>query len=89
MAGTGIRVTELNDPAAVSRQEQIALAQLTLLMRIYDVQMALLTEINEDAANLVYSHHENGHSYNPPIYLVDVAETPEGSVEADADEPSS
>lgn len=77
-------MAELNDPNAVPRMEQIALAQLTLLMRIYDVQMALLNEANEERADEIYDWHEAGHTFNPPIYLVDVAEGPE-----DPDEPSS
>lgn len=83
-------MSELKDPSQptleeiAGRNQQIALAQLTLLMRIYDVQMALLTDVDEDRANEVYALHENGHTYNPPIYLVDVEAGPE-----DPDEPSS
>jgi hypothetical protein len=57
----------------VTRQEEIALAQLTLLMRIYDVQMALLTEVNENRANEVYAAHEEGHTFNPAIWIAEAA----------------
>lgn len=46
---------------------------VSLLMRLYDVQMAILTSMDEDKANQVYESHEKGEHFNPPIFVPDVS----------------
>lgn len=49
-------------------------AILTLLTRIYDVQMALLNDADPDTADKVYDAHAKGDTFNPPIYILDMEE---------------
>lgn len=42
---------------------------ISLLMRLYDVQLAILNEMNEDRANEVFDHHDNGGHFNPKIFI--------------------
>lgn len=50
------------------------LVQVALLMRLYDLGMAILTSMNEDRANQVYEAHEKGEHFNPPVFIPDVKE---------------
>lgn len=49
--------------------KEIQLAQLTLLMRIYDMQMGVLTNIDESLADEIFEAHENGRTANPAIWM--------------------
>lgn len=50
------------------------LVQVALLMRLYDLGMAILTSMDEDKANQVYEAHEKGGHFNPPVFIPDVPE---------------
>lgn len=52
--------------------DQTLSAILTLLTRIYDIQMALLNDADPDTADKVYDAHERGETFNPPIYLMEM-----------------
>lgn len=45
---------------------------ISLLMRIYDVQMALLTKVDPDTADKLYDAHERGEDFNPTIYIPEI-----------------
>ena len=45
------------------------LVQVALLMRLYDLGMAILTSMDEDKANQVFEAHEKGEHFNPPIFI--------------------
>lgn len=60
----------LNDVVrALDDIKDIQLAQLTLLMRIYDVQLANLNLRSSSDADEVFDLHENGRTANPPIWM--------------------
>lgn len=42
---------------------------ISLLMRLYDLNMALLNESNRAVADRVYSAHMNGETFNPKMYI--------------------
>lgn len=46
---------------------ELQMAQLIVLQRIYDVQLALLSDVDPDRADELYEGHENGRIYGPPI----------------------
>lgn len=48
------------------------LVQVALLMRLYDLGMAILTSMDEDKANQVFEAHEKGEHFNPPVFIPDV-----------------
>lgn len=45
---------------------------ISLLMRIYDVQMALLTKVDPDTADRIYDTHQRGEDFNPTIYIPEI-----------------
>lgn len=45
---------------------------ISLLMRIYDVQMAMLSHMSKDTADRLYEAHENGEDYNPTIFIPEI-----------------
>jgi hypothetical protein len=73
----------LNEP--VFLPEQVLEAQpseeskiiIALLMRIYDVQMALLTKVDPDTADRIYDAHERGEDFNPTIYIPEIKDNEE------------
>lgn len=54
------------------------LVQIALLMRLYDLNMALLSVMSKVTADEVYEAHARGEHFNPPVFLPDMrpAETP-------------
>jgi hypothetical protein len=52
-----------------SQPDEVQSAILVTLMRLYDVQMALLNEINPTVADFIFEKHEKGEDYNPTIYI--------------------
>lgn len=62
------------DANAGSRQpSETELVQVALLMRLYDLGMAILTSMDDDKANQVYEAHEKGGHFNPPIFIPDAS----------------
>lgn len=51
---------------------QSLLVQVGLLMRIYDVQMALLSSVWKEKADEIWDAHQNGQHYNPNIFVPQV-----------------
>lgn len=47
---------------------------ISLLMRIYDVQMALLSNVDKATADKLYDAHERGEDFNPTIYIPEIGE---------------
>lgn len=45
---------------------------ISLLMRIYDVQMALLTKVDPETADKLFDAHEEGKDFNPTIYIPEI-----------------
>lgn len=56
--------TQPGEPEAMSME----MAHLVLLQRIYDVQLAILNEMNSDRADEIFEEHERGRNFNPPIW---------------------
>jgi hypothetical protein len=52
-----------------NQPDEIQSAILVTLMRLYDVQMALLNETNPTVADIIFEKHEKGEDYNPTIYI--------------------
>lgn len=51
---------------------QAELVIISLLMRLYDLQLALLSSVNEKRANEIYATHEKGGTFNPNIFIPEV-----------------
>ena len=45
---------------------------IAMLMRIYDVQMAMLSHLNKPMADKIYDAHEAGKDFNPTIYIPEI-----------------
>lgn len=65
-------MAELTDPDKPTRDQEIALAQLTMQMRTYDVLVALLNHFDSDEADKVYDAHAAGKVFTPDIWLAEV-----------------
>lgn len=53
------------------------LVTVSLLMRLYDLNLAILAGLNEVRADEIYEAHERGEHFNPPIFVPDVAKSSE------------
>lgn len=51
------------------------LVTVALLMRLYDINLALLAYFNDARANEIYEAHEKGGSFNPPVFIPSMEET--------------
>lgn len=51
------------------RPTEAELVTIGLLMRLYDLQLAILHCLDEEKADEVYDHHEKGGHYNPTIFV--------------------
>ena len=45
---------------------------VSLLMRLYDLNLAILNHLDENRANEIYEAHEKGLHFNPPIFVPEV-----------------
>lgn len=45
---------------------------ITMLMRLYDIQMAMLNEMNPDVADRIYDAHDKGEFFNPEIFIPEI-----------------
>lgn len=45
---------------------------VSLLMRLYDINLAILNHLNESRADEIYEAHEKGEHFNPPIFVPEV-----------------
>ena len=57
--------------AQPSEESRIIIA---LLMRIYDVQMALLSNVNKTEADRIYDAHAKGEDFNPQIFIPEISD---------------
>lgn len=62
-----------------SSPSEESLVTVALLMRIYDIQMALLSEVNKDLADEIYDTHAAGGHFNPQIFIPKVSTEEEAS----------
>lgn len=62
-------VTELAPVVSETKPSEYQLAIISLLMRLYDINMALLSHFDEDSANEIYETHEKGGHFNPQIFI--------------------
>lgn len=53
--------------------DENSLVIISLLMRLYDIQMALLSEMNKDLADSIYDTHALGGHFNPQIFIPNVS----------------
>lgn len=47
----------------------VLMLQTAILMRLYDVNMALLNEVDEERADAVFDRHADGGHFNPPTMV--------------------
>lgn len=59
------------------------LVTVALLMRLYDINLALLNHFDPARANEIYDAHEKGGSFNPPIFIPQVGDEEQPVVEAE------
>jgi hypothetical protein len=52
-----------------SQPDEVQSAILVTLMRLYDVQMALLNHFDTASADAIFEKHQQGEDYNPTIYI--------------------
>lgn len=57
------------DGEVAGRPTEAELVTIGLLMRLYDLQLAILHCLDSDKADEVYDHHEAGGHYNPTIFI--------------------
>lgn len=48
---------------------EIAKAQLVMLMRLYDIQMAILTLQDAGKADQIFDAHDVGQLFNPQLFI--------------------
>lgn len=48
---------------------EVQKAQLVMLMRLYDIQMALLTLQDAEKADQVFDAHDAGQLFNPQLFI--------------------
>jgi len=69
-----------NDPKEGSAEElpaqlmstgpsETELVIVALLMRLYDLNLAILSNLDEARADEIYEAHEKGGHFNPPIFI--------------------
>lgn len=54
---------------------------IIMLMRLYDLQLALLSSVNPDQAKYIVELHERGQSFAPPPAFVEYGEVVENADE--------
>lgn len=59
-------------PELVSAPSTNELVMITLMMRLYDIQLALLSHINKTQADELYDLHNEGGHLNPLIFIPEV-----------------
>lgn len=57
------------EPNRVPPASDVELMTLTLLMRLYDIGLALLSNVNEEDATKVLEAHARGEVFNPAISI--------------------
>jgi len=58
-------------PAPVDNPDY-QLAIIALLMRLYDINLAVLNEMNPQRADGIYEAHSQGNHFNPQLYIPDI-----------------
>ena len=66
--GTG---EELPAQLVTTGPSETELVIVSLLMRLYDLNLAILATMNEARADEIYEAHEKGGHFNPPIFIPD------------------
>lgn len=66
--GNGTEYQELTAEIS-SEPTEAQLVTIALLMRLYDLNLALLNHFDSDLADNIYETHEKGGHKNPPIYI--------------------
>ena len=61
----------------VSYDNEAQLIEISLLMRLYDIGMAILSRTDSQLANEIFDAHARGEVYNPPIAVPDFSKAPE------------
>lgn len=52
------------------------LAIISLLMRLYDINMALLNHLDRDTADAIFESHQKGQHFNPEIFIPNFDDDP-------------
>lgn len=73
--------TRLEGEVLESGPSETDLVIIALLMRIYDLNLALLSHFNKPQADEVYEAHAKGDHFNPKIYIPRME--PDGPVETE------
>lgn len=58
---------------------QESLVIIALLMRLYDVNLALLNHFDPHRADEIFETHQNGADFNPPVYIPQITSDDDGS----------
>lgn len=69
--------TESNDSGSgevAGRPSETELVIVALLMRLYDINLALLAHYDPARADEIFEAHEKGGTFNPPIFIPTVGE---------------
>lgn len=56
-------------PVVESKPDETQLAIIALLMRLYDVNMALLSHFDAALADEIFDSHAAGGSFNPALFI--------------------
>lgn len=63
------RDTEILEGQVAGGPTETELVTVALLMRLYDINLALLNHFDPARANEIYDAHEQGGSFNPPVFI--------------------
>lgn len=58
----------------LNKIHEATLANTALLMRLYDIQLALLSYGNKTVADSLFDTHAEGGHFNPPIFIPVIGE---------------
>lgn len=53
---------------------EVELLTITLLTRLYDIGMAILTVMDEEKAGMVFDAHDKGENFNPELFIPDLSD---------------
>lgn len=60
---------EITGEVLETSPSETELVIVSLMMRLYDLNLAILSHLDEQRADEIYEAHEKGEHFNPPIFV--------------------
>lgn len=64
------------EPILVSSPSETELVQIMLMMRLYDLGMAILNKMDPATADSIFEAHKEGKDFNPDLYVPEMKQRP-------------